>query len=71
MSSSDELLTVESFLFICKKIDLSIEEMDLLDIGGCLDLMQEWIDQMKDQDNKKSSTNTNKRRASQADFDRF
>lgn len=69
MSSSDEILTVETFLFICKKIDLSIEEMDFMDIGGCLDLMQEWVDQMKDQDSKKD--NTIKRKASQADFDRF
>ncbi|PNE45696.1 hypothetical protein [Enterococcus avium] len=69
MSSSDEILTVESFLFICKKIDLSIEEMDMLDIGGCLDLMQEWVDQMKDQN--KDEDKVNIRRATQADFDSF
>ena len=69
MSSSDEILTVESFIFICKKIDLSIEEMDMLDIGGCLDLMQEWVDQMKDQN--KDEDKVNIRRATQADFDSF
>lgn len=69
MSSSDEILTVESFLFICKKIDLSIEEMDMLDIGGCLDLMQEWVDQTKNQN--KDEDKANIRRATQADFDSF
>ena len=69
MSSSDELLTVESFLFICKKIDLSIDELDRMDIGGCLDLMQEWIDSYKEQENKKEKIH--ERKASQADFDNF
>lgn len=68
MSSSDELLTVESFLFICQKIDLSIDDLDHMNIGGCLDLMQEWIDNYKDQNERKEEST---RKATQADFDSF
>ncbi len=64
MASSGELLTTESFLFICKQVGLSNEEMQLMDIGDCLDFVQEWINNHQ---NKKTTT----RKAVQADFDAF
>lgn len=69
MASSEEKLTTESFLFICKEIGLSFIEMELMDIGQCLDYVQEWIDnKSKDGDISKSAK---KRKATQADFDAF
>ncbi|WP_088271264.1 hypothetical protein [Enterococcus wangshanyuanii] len=70
MASSDELLTMESFLFICKEIGLSIQEMELMDIGQCLDYIQEWIDE-KTSDDDSGKRSAKKRKATQADFDAF
>ncbi|MQW22942.1 hypothetical protein FVP43_04435 [Lactococcus sp. dk322] len=58
------MLTVESFLLICKQVGLSSEEMQLMDIGDCLDFIQEWIDYNNPEKEKK-------RKASQKDFDLF
>lgn len=70
MASSDEILTMESFLFICKEIKLSIQEMEMMDIGQCLDYIQEWINEKTS--NKDSDKHMkNKRKATQADFDAF
>ncbi|EME7167307.1 hypothetical protein O2S95_002419 [Enterococcus faecium] len=67
MASSDETLTTESFLFICKQVGLSNEEMQLMEVGDCLDFVQEWIDNHQE----KSSTKSKNRKATQADFDAF
>lgn len=44
---------------------LSSEDFEELDIGMCLDAMQEWIDQHTDKKEEKV------RKATQADFDNF
>ena len=67
MASSDETLTTESFLFICKQVGLSNEEMQLMEIGDFLDFVQEWIDNHQE----KTSTKSKTRKATQADFDAF
>ncbi|EOA3823965.1 phage tail tape measure protein [Enterococcus hirae] len=56
MASSDETLTTESFLFICKQVGLSNEEMQLMEIGDCLDMItvalqrngSTWADEVGD-----------------------
>ncbi|EAA0411960.1 hypothetical protein B4X80_15815 [Listeria monocytogenes] len=63
-ASSDEFFTTESFLFYCKQVGLTSEDMQVMDIGDCLDYIQEWIDH---NDPKKEK----KRKATQADFDSF
>ena len=55
---------MESFLYICKKIGLTADEMEIMDIGSCLDFIQEYIDQNQ-------SSEQNERKASQSDFDSF
>lgn len=61
------MFTVESFLFVCKQVGLTPEEMEEMTIGDCLDFMQEYIDSQKKQKSKK----TKARRASQDDFNNF
>lgn len=58
------MFTVESFLLLCKQVGLSSEDMQVMDIGDCLDFIQEWVDfNNPDKDNK--------RKATQDDFDSF
>jgi hypothetical protein len=49
---------------MCKKAGLTFDEMDQLTIGGCLDFVDEFIEQSKPSKPKA-------RQASQADFDKF
>lgn len=59
------MFTEESFFMICKNIGLTVEEMDTMNIGQCLDYMQEWIDTHSKEDNTKT------RKATQDDFNNF
>ncbi|MBL1226608.1 hypothetical protein [Enterococcus sp. BWR-S5] len=69
MSSSDEVLTVDSFLFICKEIGLSFAELEIMDIGQCLDYVQQWIDEKTAEINPAGTPSV--RKAGQTDFDSF
>lgn len=67
MTSSDEIFTVESFLFVCKEVGIEIADLESMDIGDSLDFIQEYVDNKRTDGNGKAST----RKASQADFDNF
>lgn len=62
---------MESFLYVTKKLGLSFEELDLMDIGGILDYLQEYADSERELHGKSDKNTTKKRKATQADFDRF
>lgn len=55
---------MESFLLICKQVGLSSEDMEIMDVGDCLDFIQEWVD-------FNNPEKENKRKATQTDFDSF
>lgn len=57
-------MSTELFLFLCKKVELSKDELEDMTIGMCLDFMDKWIE-MNDTENKKP------RKATQNDFDSF
>ena len=65
-SASEELLTVESFLLICKQTGLDSEDLETMSIGMCLDFFEEWLDA-----NDKDRIKNKSRKASQNDFDSF
>lgn len=52
--------------YICKKMGLSIDEMNALTIGQALDFMAEFVEA-----NKPSKKKKYVRQATQADFDSF
>lgn len=57
---------MESFFFICREIGMSFEDFEVLDIGMCLDSIQEFIDQKSPKKKGKKA-----RKATQDDFDNF
>lgn len=59
-----EVITNESFILLCRKVDLYREDLEDMTIGMCLDYIEEYIE-MNKLDNKKV------RSASQKDFDNF
>ncbi|WP_010049870.1 hypothetical protein [Carnobacterium maltaromaticum] len=65
-SASDELITVESFLLLCKRTGLDSEDLETMSIGMCLDFFEEWLD-ANDSNRIKNKT----RPAQQNDFDSF
>lgn len=56
---------MESFLFVCKEIGISISDLEMMDIGDCLDFLQEYVD------NTRTDGKGSTRKATQADFDNF
>lgn len=58
-------MTTELFLFLCKKVELSKEDMEDMTIGMCIDYMEEVIEMNNGEKNPKA------RKATQADFDSF
>lgn len=58
-------MSIELFLFLCKKVDLTKEDMEDMTIGMCIDYMEEVIDRNNTESKDKS------RKATQADFDSF
>ncbi|MBS5886300.1 MAG: hypothetical protein E6300_07565 [Clostridium sp.] len=58
-------MTTELFLFLCKKVDLSKEDMEDMTIGMCIDYMEEVIEMNNGEKKQKA------RKATQADFDSF
>lgn len=67
-SGSDEPFTEESFFYVCRRIGLNSDDLSEMNIGQCLDYIQEWIDN-NSQDETKSSSSS--RRATQYDFNNF
>lgn len=65
-SASDELITVESFLLLCKRTGLDSEDLETMSIGMCLDFFEEWLDA-----NDPKRTKNKTRPAHQNDFDSF
>lgn len=57
---------MESFFFICREIGMSFEDFEVLDIGMCLDSIQEFINQKSPKKKDKKV-----RKATQDDFDNF
>lgn len=57
-------MTTELFLSLCRKSKLTLDDMEVMTIGMCLDYMQECVDI----NNPKKSRN---RKATQSDFDSF
>ena len=53
--SDGEGLTTESFLFVCKQVGLTMEEMELLDIGDCLDYVETYLEEKSSQKVKKAT----------------
>lgn len=66
----DNLLTTESFFMTCKVVGLTLEDMELLTIGACLDYADDYLS-MKQSDGKPNNNNAPVRKATQADFDNF
>lgn len=65
MSGSDEVFTEESFYYVAKQVGLTADEMDDMNIGQCLDYIQEYIDN-NSEDGKQKTV-----KANQNDFDAF
>ena len=58
-------MTTELFLFLCKKAEISISDLELMTIAMCLDYIDAYIE--FNSDNKKKKV----RKATQEDFDNF
>ncbi|QQU21369.1 hypothetical protein I6I78_16475 [Enterococcus casseliflavus] len=68
VSGSDEPFTEESFFYVCKRIGLDAADMEEMNIGQCLDYIQEWIENNTKEEDKPKAKG---RRATQADFNNF
>lgn len=58
-------MTTELFLFLFKKAELSISDLELMTIAMCLDYIDAYIEFNSDNNKKKV------RKATQEDFDNF
>ena len=58
-------MKTELFLFLCKKVELSISDLELMTIAMCVDYIDAYIE--FNSDNKKKKV----RKATQEDFDNF
>ena len=58
-------MTTELFLFLCKKAELSISDLELMTIAMSLDYIDAYIEFNSDNNKKKV------RKATQEDFDNF
>lgn len=58
------MITTDSFLYLCKQIGLSYEDVEQNSIGLCIDLIDEYIERQKPEKEKV-------RKAKQTDFDSF
>lgn len=64
-ASEGETITTDAFLLCCKIAKLTREDLELMDIGNCLDYIDEFTEFMKPKKEKKA------RKATQTDFDSF
>ena len=60
------MFTEESFFYVCRQCGLTMDDLDNMNIGQCLDYIQEWI-----QNNDKENTGGAERKANQSDFNKF
>ena len=67
-ASEGETITTDAFLLCCKLAKLTREDLELMDIGNCLDYIDEYTDYIAPNEKKKKKK---ARRATQADFDAF
>jgi len=65
-ASEGEHITTDAFLLCCKLAKLTREDLELMDIGNCLDYIDEYTDFITPKKHKKKV-----RRATQADMDAF
>lgn len=64
-SDNDDVLTTESFFMTCKMVGLTLEDLDMMTIGECLDYVENYV-------NIRSGKQEDKvRKANQDDFDSF
>lgn len=68
-ASEGEPITTDAFLLCCKLAKLTREDLELMDIGNCLDYIDEYTEFIAPKNKKKK--NTRVRRATQDDFDAF
>ena len=61
---NNEVITTESFILLCRKVDLYREDLEYMTIGMCLDYIEEYIQMNK-------PANAKVRTATQRDFDNF
>lgn len=59
------MLTTESFFMTCKLVGLSIEDLEMMTIGECLDYIDNYVDIKNGKQEEKV------RKATQDDFDAF
>lgn len=59
-----DALTTESFAFVCKQVGLTMDDLEIMDIGDILDYIETYIEE-------KSLSKKDIRKATQADFDSF
>lgn len=59
------MLTTESFFMTCKMVGLTLEDMEMMTIGECLDYVENYIDV------KNGKQEERVRQANQDDFDSF
>ncbi len=64
-SDDDDVLSTESFFMTCKLVGLTLDDMEYMTIGACLDYADEYI-ALKNGDSEEKV-----RAANQADFDAF
>ncbi|MCF3941566.1 hypothetical protein LZD48_00175 [Oceanobacillus sp. APA_J-2(6-2)] len=58
-------MTTESFFMTCKMVGLTLEDLDMMTIGECLDYVENYVDIKSGKQEEKT------RRATQDDFDSF
>lgn len=68
-ASEGETITTDAFLLCCKIAKLTREDLELMDIGNCLDYIDEYTEFITPK--SKKSQKSRARRATQEDFDRF
>lgn len=63
--ASEEPLTTEAFYYVCKQIGLSVDDLEIMTVGSCLDFFAEHEEAQNPSKQKKA------RKAGQTDFDAF
>lgn len=61
----NEDFSTELFLYLCKSSKLTMQDLEIMTIGNCLDFIRSYHEFVTDKDKPKV------RQAQQSDFDRF
>jgi len=67
VGDEEEILTTEAFFLTCKLVGLTIDDMQVMTIGNCLDYATDYIDLKQSEGKEKPRI----RKAKQSDFDNF